>query len=38
MTDKLKNETQLPLIKTYTKILLNYLDILNKILNNSERD
>ena len=37
MTDKLKNETQLPLIKTYTKILLNCLEIINKILINRER-
>ncbi|MFX1592045.1 MAG: Sjogren's syndrome/scleroderma autoantigen 1 family protein [Promethearchaeota archaeon] len=31
ITKKLKNETQLQLIKTYTKILLNCLEILNKI-------
>jgi len=31
LTDKLKNETHLQLIETYTKVLLNFLDLLNKI-------
>jgi len=31
ITNKLKNETHLQLIKTYTKILIDCLDILNKI-------
>jgi len=31
ITDILKNETHLQLIETYTKILLNFLDLLNKI-------
>jgi len=31
ITDKLKNETHLQLIETYTKMLLNLLDLLNKI-------